>query len=399
MIGPRARPDAGADAGDSAIDAGASAAPFTKTFVRPVDPGPGGLLLTASGEKLAMAGYPFPPSQPDDPAFVDGWEVQFDHLLVTIGRATLSDRPDVSPGDPSLTGGVVAQVDGPWAIDLHHNEPSYLDGKAGGGERAVPFAALTGQNRSANAPFATDGTRYAFGFDTVAATFDAYNVNLGPSAIAAYQSMVTKGCATLYAGTATFKGTGCRESELPFRDLPTVVRFELCFASPTSYENAQNPDNDPASAFPNEEHQRGIAFKTSARVIAQATIHSDHPFWEGVAHDAPLHFDMLAARATSDMGGLPRVTLDQMKGVDFLRFRDLLGRDLPWRTCTPATYTPPDLGTMRFDPASVPQQPPAGDPALGLRDAADFLTYNQSTQGHLNADGLAFVGRRYPSPR
>ena len=34
----------------------------------------------------------------------------------------------------------------------------------------------------------------------------------------------------------------------------------------------------------------------------------------------------------------------------------------------------------------------------GLRDYYDFSTYNQSTQGHLNADGLCYVQRRYASP-
>ena len=40
-----------------------------------------------------------------------------------------------------------------------------------------------------------------------------------------------------------------------------------------------------------------------------------------------------------------------------------------------------------------------GDPATaGLRDYYDFATYNQSTQGHLNADGLCAVIRNYDSP-
>ena len=33
-----------------------------------------------------------------------------------------------------------------------------------------------------------------------------------------------------------------------------------------------------------------------------------------------------------------------------------------------------------------------------LRDYRDFMTYDQSTQGHLNSDGLCFVKRNYPSP-
>ncbi len=40
-----------------------------------------------------------------------------------------------------------------------------------------------------------------------------------------------------------------------------------------------------------------------------------------------------------------------------------------------------------------------GRPARAIRDDAAFMTYNQSTQGHLNADGLCFVERHYPSPK
>ena len=48
------------------------------------------------------------------------------------------------------------------------------------------------------------------------------------------------------------------------------------------------------------------------------------------------------------------------------------------------------MGPMAFDPQSVPRT--AGtDACQGLRDYYDFTTYNQSTQGHLNSDGLCFV--------
>jgi hypothetical protein len=52
---------------------------------------------------------------------------------------------------------------------------------------------------------------------------------------------------------------------------------------------------------------------------------------------------------------------------------------------------------MYFDPGAVPHAP-GTDAKTGLRDYYDFATYNQSTQGHLNADGLCFVKRNYDSP-
>ena len=38
-------------------------------------------------------------------------------------------------------------------------------------------------------------------------------------------------------------------------------------------------------------------------------------------------------------------------------------------------------------------------PSTSMRDLRDYMTYNQSTQGHLNSDGLCFVKRNYPSPQ
>ncbi len=52
---------------------------------------------------------------------------------------------------------------------------------------------------------------------------------------------------------------------------------------------------------------------------------------------------------------------------------------------------------MGFDTLGVPVDP-SGDPSTSIRDLYDYMTYNQSTQGHLNSDGLCYVQRHYPSP-
>jgi hypothetical protein len=52
---------------------------------------------------------------------------------------------------------------------------------------------------------------------------------------------------------------------------------------------------------------------------------------------------------------------------------------------------------MTFDTLTIPVNA-AGDPARVIRDFYDYTTYNHSTFGHLNADGLSFVDRQYPSP-
>lgn len=414
-------PDAGVADGagtDRNVPSSDAASGGLRAFAVPADPGAGGILFAASGEVLALTGYAFPPASDGDPAFVDGWDVKFSHLLTTIDTITLSENPDTAPGDPSRVGNVVATVRGPWAVDLSRSDPTYLAGKGGAGEQAVPLAAL--KSDANGAPLKTDGTRYAFGFDTVPASATAYDVNLDAVATAEYLEMVANGCVVLYEGTATFKGDKSDPYCYPpsRQSWPDVVKFKFCFKSPTSYLNCQNPDNDPAAAFPNEEHQRGIALKTAASVIGQVTLHTDHPFWDSVLHDAPAHFDQFASRVVvagdaSDLGPasdasahydggamtVPTVTLEMLKGVDYTDFTDSNGTHLAWRYCMapPTDVHPRFSGPMSFDPESVPHAI-NGDPATGLRDYYDFATYDQSTQGHLNSDGLCWVKRNYPSP-
>ena len=379
----------------------ASAAGYTlRPFCAPKDPGPGNIWFAASGEVLALTGYAFPPASDADAAFVDGWDVRFTHLLTTIDKLTLSENPDYQQGSQAKTGKLVAEVDGPWAVDLSHGDLSYLTGKGGGAEQAVPIAALATQNKNGGGAFETDGTRYAFGFDVSAANTQAQNVNLDSDALGDYEEMVNRGCAVLYVGSATFKGdpkvAGCTTAAS--ETWPKIVNFRLCFKSPTSYVICQNPDNDPAKPIGDEESQRGIAFLSNSSVIAQVTVHTDHPFWDSVLHDSPAHFDQFAARAVTTTGGA-QVTLEDVQGVDYTAFSDIHGNALSWRYCLdPAIDVHPKLtGAMRFDPQGVPAAT-GTDPASGLRDYYDFATYNQSTQGHLNSDGLCYVRRNHPSP-
>ncbi|MEI9939105.1 MAG: hypothetical protein WDO69_17945 [Pseudomonadota bacterium] len=371
-----------------------------RPFCSPKDPGKGNVWFAASGEVLALTGYAFPPASDADAAFVDGWEVHFDHLLTTIDAITLSENPDQQKGTQLGTGKLAARVNGPWAVDLSHRDASYLTGKGGGRELAVPIAALNNQNANGGGAFATDGTRYAFGFDLIAANDSAQNVNLDSDALADYEEMTQDGCAVLYVGSATFKGDptvdGCvTEASQAW---PKSVNFRFCFKSETSYLNCQNPDNDPAEPINSaEEHQRGIAFLSNSTVIAQVTLHTDHPFWDSVLHDSPAHFDQFAARAIAS-GGSALVTLEDTQGVDYTAYTDTQGNAIDWRYCIepPTDVHPKFVGAMRFDPHGVPASDK--DPAAGLRDYYDFATYNQSTQGHLNSDGLCYVKRNYPSP-
>jgi hypothetical protein len=353
--------------------------------------------FSASGEVLALGGYAYPPPS-GGVAFVDGWEVRFTKFLTTIDKITLSTNPDTSATNQSLVGTKVAELDGPWAIDLHQGGP--LPGKGGAGEQAFPIALLDNQNLNGNQSF--DPTvRYAFGFDLVPATASAKFLQL-QSNDPDYQDMIANGYVVLYIGTATWRGNGVgsacttTNNTFDFTKLPQVVNFRLGFKTPTTYINCQNPDNDPAQPLGSEAHERGVQVQANKTVIAQVTVHTDHPFWESFVHDSPAHFDQLAALATRDANGNFNLTMQQTVGVDYTAFK-FGSLALPWRACAPGYTTPNQNPQMGFDSLTIPHNP-AGNPATSMRDYFDYMYYNQSTQGHLNSDGLCFVQRHYPSP-
>jgi hypothetical protein len=388
--------------------------------------GAGQLLLTASGEALAEAGYNFPDT-PANGVFADGWQVRFTHFITTFDKVTLSANPDKMPTDQSQFDAPVAELDGPWAMDLSQPTANDVMGKETG-EMATPFAAMTGQNLvSGNPPFSTTmGTKYAVGFSAVVADACAINVNLDAEAQGLYQQMVTQKCSVLYVGTATFKAdpTQCTTQDPEFSLFPPVVNFAFCFKSPTQYLNCDNQDNA-GSGFGTEPHPRGIQFTTNSSVTGEVTFHTDHPFWESVVHDVPAHFDQFAARVASSgvvggveggasesgapgseagsPSGIPTVTLDDVVGVDYLAYTDENGNPVQWRSCVKdamGNWYGKSRGRMTFDPQGIAKVPAGPVPTTaGLRDYYDFATYDQSTQGHWNgSDGLCFVKRNYPSP-
>jgi hypothetical protein len=207
----------------------------------------------------------------------------------------------------------------------------------------------------------------------------------------------------LYVGTATFKGstlpgyTDCNAGHDAWPAPNTPVTFRLCFKSPTTYANCQNADLTGA-ALSGEDYQRGIPLSATQSTLAQVTLHTDHPFWDSVLHDSPAHFDQFAARLVGQPAGAT-ATLEMTKGVDFGAYTDGLGNPVAWRYCIapPTDVHALFAGPMAFDRESVPRAATAADTS-GFHDYYDFATYNQSTQGHLNADGLCAVQRHYPSP-
>jgi hypothetical protein len=348
--------------------------------------GTGSVKVQISGEEAGTDGFLFPTGS--EVTLADGWEIQFSHVLVTIGNVTLAENPDRAPSDQSRIGSIVASADGPWAIDLHEEGE---ETGAGGEGKAVLLTTLS------DASLAAD-QRYAFNFDTLAADDDAEKVNFDGDAEteALYSQMVTAGYSVMYTGTATFKGTNCEVSDdtYDFAQIPTEFDFQLGFATPTSYVNCQNEENQ-GDPFPDEEYQRGIPILSNDTSLAQITLHLEHAFYSDVQHEPAIYFGQMAARLVGQAAGTV-LTNDDLIGVDPTALTDGENAALPWRICDGSALPAGDQ--MGFEVGSVPLDPSA-DPSDALRDYRDYVNYLQSTQGHLNGgEGLCYIDRNYPSP-
>ena len=382
----------------------------------PGDPGANAIYVTISGESNAIIGYPFPPDNFEtDTYMVDGWEFHVDEYIVVVDHVVLWSNPNANLTDQGDLANMtqVAHLDGPFVVDLHKG--GRIIGQGGSPEEATPLGVIGNQNDNGNAPF-DPTTTYGFGFSTVQATYDAYNVNLDEGEAADFALMVQNGYSVFYSGTARWNGGaspyGCTQTSTDvdggydFTKLPATMSFKLGFATPTNYVNCQNMSLQ-AVPNPGEDYPRGIQTSPSQSAIAQVTVHMDHPFWESFAENSPVHWDDIAAQYVGQPS--PTATIEDMKGVPFYAFTDSTGAPLPWRSCSGTYYTPPGNGQMFFSTLSVPVNPQgtctgtvgqdytkANCPAI--RDYYDYIRYSQSTQGHLNSQGLCFIDRQYPAP-
>lgn len=422
------------DAGASvtiAKDGGQSLKPFPAGG--PCDPGAGGIYVTISGESNALTGYPFPPGDfTQDTYMEDGWQFEIDKYIVVVDHILLWSNPNESSTNASLHGPQVAHLDGPFVVDLHKG--GNVVGQGGYPEEATPLGVFLNQNDSAGAAF-DPTTTYGFGFSTVPAVYDAYNVNLDATEAEDYAYMVAHGASVYYRGHAVWKGGessfGCTEtSTAPGAhpglvtvdggpeagsatyvdggydfaraavDGPKGMDFRFAFSTPTNYVNCQNYTAQ-GVGIGGEASPRGIQVGTSGSAIAQVTVHMDHPFWESFAEDSPVRWDQIAAQyvgvAPPD-GGLVEAHLDDLRGVPFQGFTDDQGTPLPWRSCAGTSYPPPGNGQMFFSTLSVPVDPHETDPSKAIRDYYDYIRYTQSTQGHLNSQGLCYIDRQFPAP-
>jgi hypothetical protein len=384
---PTPQPDGGEGITDGGFFAGFSAPSSTAVN--------NSLLVTITGEGSATEGTGFPPAVGGgEPYFIDGWEITYEHVLVTVGSVSIAEGPETNPNDQSVTGALVAEAEGPWAVDLAKEGP--LDSKEQNG-KAWPLIRLDNQNKKSGTPAFDPTARYALSFGLISAKEAVRNVNLDESAQAAYRTMAQNGWSVLLQGTATWKGEqgtpACRTTNAAydFGRYPRAVKFSFGFAAPVNFKNCVNPELQPIDS-------RGVQTSSNAQTLAQLTFHLDHPFWEALTEDAPLRWDAIAARKSVASGAGPalvEVTTADL-AFDFLAPRDAQNAPIPWRTCGPVEVGERTSGSVSYDPVNVPVNPAGG--AAGLKDLADYMNYNLSTFGHLNNDGLCFPDRQYPSP-
>jgi hypothetical protein len=319
--------------------------------------------VSLSSEDLGQLGFDYTPTPADGAiVFVDGWELRFARILVTVANIRLN-RPGASPSDPASVGAAVAAVPGLFAVDAQ--KPGPLTGAGGAPETAIPLAVIRG---------ALDPTvRYAFSYDAVAANPAATNVNLDPAGVALYEQMLRRGWSHYVEGSATYRGvtTGLAPA---FADYPSAVTFRLGWTAAAQYLNCNNPENG-------GDDVPGVQPSATTAVRAQLTFHMDHLFWGSLGvEDPPPHFDQYAARARL-VAGASVVTLDDLAGVAPTNLVDRMMRPVPDRGGQTAGYAPRDAAALSFDLG--------GNGAL--RDLRDFVTFSARGNGHLNADGLCFV--------
>lgn len=350
-------------------------------------PGPGkknGFQITVSGEDLANLGYDFATDSKangDPPAFVDGWAVKFEHIIVTIDKIRLNADPDKDPANPATQGAVVASADGPWVVDVVIGGD--VVGKSGSADEKT--VAITTIDQQADGKAFDTAARYAFNYDIVAASAAAKQVNLDAAGKALYETAKTNGWATIYQGTATYKGPTPAAGSV-FEKIPKEVKFTFGMKNPSSYINCQNTDLQEIGAG---EFPRGLQASADKVTVAQITIHTDHSYWSKLnVEGTELHFDQIAALSSTygTKDAAPgAVTLDDLINADFTGFETKAGEPLPARSLV-SDYTAP-AGQLAFDAN--------GTSFAKANSYTGYLEYSAISGGHLNADGLCEVKNNY----
>jgi hypothetical protein len=351
--------------------------------------------VTFSGETLGINGLPFQPVNQGDPYFVDGWNMSIDEDLVVIGKLMLNAMPTQDQTWYDM-GPVVATKTGPYAFDAH--QAAGFVGKDG----VEPASPMFVWDKEDDGSSFDSGQRYAFSYDTVVASYPAWNLNLTAQGQADYDLMVSNGWDKLLRGTAAYVGTGTypdAATQAKFAAFPTTVQFVMGWNDATSNLNCVNADLGDEADLAN----RGIVVFPDSAAIAQVTMHVDHVFWDKLKQEgAALRFDPIAAFAPADTTTTP-FDLNTFHTQHLLTtFAD--GTPLPDR----APYEPnpsPNAAAVTSDDA----QPNPLQVTLNLNgvtapdgsafpdDIVQFMAFSAQSQMHLNAQGLCYIKGQNPA--
>jgi hypothetical protein len=351
--------------------------------------------VTFSGETLGINGLPFEPVNQGDPYFVDGWNMSIDEDLVVIGKLMLNAMPTQDQTWYDM-GPVVATKAGPYAFDAH--QAAGFVGKDG----VEPASPMFVWDQEDDGSSFDSGQRYAFSYDTVVASYPAWNLNLTSQGQADYDLMVQNGWDKFLRGTATYVGTGTypdAATQAKFAAFPTTVQFVMGWNDATSNLNCVNADLGDEADLAN----RGIVVFPDSAAVAQVTMHVDHVFWDKLKQEgAALRFDPIAAFAPADTTTTP-FDLNTFHTQHLLTtFAD--GTPLPDR----APYEPnpsPNAAAVTSDDA----QPNPLQVTLNLNgvtapdgsafpdDIVQFMAFSAQSQMHLNAQGLCYIKGQNPA--
>ena len=356
--------------------------------------------VTFSGETLGINGLPFQPVNAGDPYFVDGWNMTIDEDLVVVANLTLNTMPTLDQTWFHM-GPQVASNPGPYAFDAH--QAAGFVGKDG----VEPASPMFVWNTADDGNAFQSSMRYAFSYDTVAATYPAWNLNLTTQGQQDYDLMVTNGWDKFLRGTATYVGTGtyantsdpnAAAAQAKFAAFPTTVHFTMGWNDGTSNTNCVNADLGDEADLTN----RGLVIFPDKAAIAQVTMHVDHVFWDKLKQEgAALRFDPIAAFAPQDTSTTP-FDLNTFHSQHLLTtFAD--GTPLPDR----APFQPnksANAGMVTNDTETNPLQVSlnlngvtAPDGSAFPNDLVQFMAFSAQSQMHLNAQGLCYIKGQNPA--
>lgn len=245
------------------------------------DAGEGTLAIQVSGEEPAEEGFPLV-EDGVELAFVEGWEVTFDHVVISVGNLR------VEAGD-----GTVA----------HAGSDRYLADLTAGDAELVRLEGVTARRWD------------RLSFEIVPAS--AASIDLGVDAAIA-ETMVAEGYNYFYEGFAR-------------RD-DVVYRFRFGLANPTRNSDCTNGIDG----------TQGVVVPNGTIATAEISVHLDHMFWDTLgSEDFAMRFDAIAAADLPEVGGNGdgEITLDELAEQRLSDLRGLDGEPLTFDG-EPVSYDP-----------------------------------------------------------